>query len=139
MPLSSPTNFLFPLLDDLPASQYTGAPSPDSQSESSQRLQHPGFTSEPQSSHRPTDQTKHHPHDVQSDQLQRGVVLGPPGSPQGVKSVSEAQQDDRLNNLEKRLDELTRMLDMVKAQVATAFDLAYSNNNNMMQHDMRYC
>ncbi|KAF3688881.1 Kielin/chordin-like protein Cysteine-rich motor neuron 2 protein [Channa argus] len=55
--------------------------------------------------------------DIQSDQLQRGVVLGPPGSPQVLKSVSEAQKDDRLNKLEKRLDEVSLMLDMVKAQV----------------------
>lgn len=76
--------------------------------------------SKPQTSHRPADQTKHYPQDVQSDQLQRGVVLGPPGSPQGVKSVSQAQKDDRLKNLEERLEEMARMLDMVKTQVSIA-------------------
>lgn len=126
LPLSSPTNCLFPLLDVVPPSQYTNAPSPDSPTDDSQRIQHDGFPSKPQTSHRPTDQTNHYPQDIQRDQLQRGVVLGPPGSPQGAKSVSQAQKDDRLNTLEKRLDELARMLDMVKAQVATVFDLAYS-------------
>lgn len=124
--LSSPTNCLFRLLDDLPRSQYTDAPSVDSQTDSSQRFQHNGSPSKPQSRHRSTDQTQQYSHDVQSDQLQRGVVLGPPGSSQGLKSVPQAQRDDRLNNLEKRLDELARILDMVKAQVATVFDLVYS-------------
>jgi len=55
-----------------------------------------------------------------SCQLQRGAVLGPPGSPQGVKSVSQVQTNDRLDKLEKRLEELIHMLDMVKAQVITA-------------------
>lgn len=43
-----------------------------------------------------------------------------------MNSVSQAQKDNRLNNLEKRLDEFALMLDMVKAQVATVFDLVYS-------------
>lgn len=124
--LSSLTDPLFALLDELASSQYTDASSPDSGTDSSQKFQHNGSRSKPQSRHRATDQTKHHSHDVQSDQLQRGVVLGPPGSPQEVKSLSQAQKDDRLNNLEKRLEELARMLDMVKAQVATGFGLVYS-------------
>ncbi len=70
-------------------------------------------TSKPQTSHKPTAQTKHYPQDVQSDQLQRGVVLGPPG----VKSVSQAQKDDRLRKLEKKMEELAHMLDMLKTQV----------------------
>lgn len=76
--------------------------------------------SKPHSSHRSAHQTNHYPQDVQSDQLQRGVLLGPPGSPQGVKSVSQAQKDDRLKKLEKRLEELALMLDMVKTQVHVA-------------------
>ncbi|XP_069019593.1 kielin/chordin-like protein [Embiotoca jacksoni] len=88
--------------DALPPSQYT-----DAQDASPSKLQ---------TNHRPQDQTKHHPQDIQSDQLQRGTVLGPPGSPQGVKSVSQAQKDDRLRKLEKRLEELASMLDMVKTQ-----------------------
>lgn len=86
-------------------------------------LQQDASPSKPETSRRPTDQTNHYPQDVQSDQLQRGVVLGPPGSPQGVKSVSQAQKDDRLKKLEKRLEELARMLDMVKTQVRIALRL----------------
>ncbi|KAM7414471.1 hypothetical protein PAMA_019340 [Pampus argenteus] len=81
-------------------------------------LQQETSTSKPQTSQRPQDQTSHYSRDVQSDQLQRGVVLGPPAFPQGVKSVSQLQKDDRLKKLEKRLEELIHMLDMVKAQNA---------------------
>lgn len=73
--------------------------------------------SKPQSSHRQQDQPSYHPQDVQRDQLHRGVVLGPPGSPQGAKSGSQAQEEQRLKKLEEKLVELARMLDMVKAQV----------------------
>ncbi|XP_070763397.1 kielin/chordin-like protein [Enoplosus armatus] len=104
--------------DALPPSQYTDAQRSDSRTESSRVFQQDASPSKPQTSHRPTNQTNHYPQDVQSDQLQRGVVLGPPGSPQGVKSVSQAQKDDRLKKLERRLEELARMLDMVKTQNA---------------------
>ena len=80
-------------------------------------FQQDASSSKPKTSHRPAGQTNHYPQDVQSDQLHRGVVLGPPGSPQGVKSVSQGQKDDRLKTLEKRVEELARMLDMVKTQV----------------------
>ncbi|KAK2842201.1 hypothetical protein Q5P01_012401 [Channa striata] len=104
--------------DALPLSQYMDTQTADSSSDSS-RMSKQGFPpSKPQTSHRSTNQISHYSQDVQSDQLQRGVVLGPPGSPQVLKSVSEAEKDDRLNKLEKRLDELSHMLDMVKAQNA---------------------
>lgn len=77
----------------------------------------------PQISHRAKDKTNHYPQDVQSDQLQRAVVLGPPGSPQRSKSVSQEQKDDRLKKLERRLEELVRMLDMVKTQVHIALKI----------------
>ncbi|KAM9351632.1 kielin/chordin-like protein [Symphorus nematophorus] len=99
--------------DALPPSQFS-----DSRTDSGRMFQQDASSSKPQTSHRPTGQTNHYPQDVQSDQLQRGVVLGPPGSPQGVKSVSQGQKDDRLKKLEKRVDELARMLDMVKTQNA---------------------
>ncbi|XP_031149313.1 kielin/chordin-like protein [Sander lucioperca] len=102
--------------DVLPPSKYADSHSSDSRTDSSRMLQQDASPSKPETSRRPTDQTNHYPQDVQSDQLQRGVVLGPPGSPQGVKSVSQAQKDDRLKKLEKRLEELARMLDMVKTQ-----------------------
>lgn len=108
------------LPDGLPASQYTDTYSSDSRSDSSRMFQQDASHSKPHPSHRPTHQTNHYPQDVQSDQLQRGVVLGPPGSPQGVKSVSQAQKDDRLKQLEKRLEELALMIDMVKTQVHIA-------------------
>nr|XP_057932502.1 kielin/chordin-like protein isoform X1 [Doryrhamphus excisus] len=52
-----------------------------------------------------------YPHNIQSDQLQRGVVLGPPGLPQGGKPVSQGP-----SKLETRLEDLARMVDMLKAQ-----------------------
>ncbi|XP_044213158.1 kielin/chordin-like protein isoform X1 [Thunnus albacares] len=106
------------ITDDLSPSQYTGARNPNYRTDSSRMLQQDASTSKPPISHRPQDQTSHYPHDVQSDQLQRGVVLGPPGFPRGVKSVSQGQKDDRLKKLEKRLEEMAHMLDMVKAQNA---------------------
>lgn len=113
--MSSPTDCFLLLLDALPSSH-----SADSRTDSSRMLQQDASHSKPQTSHRPTDQTNHYLHEVQGDQLQRGVVLGPPGSPHGVKSVSQAQKDDRLRKLEKRLEELAHMLDMVKTQVHIA-------------------
>lgn len=113
--MSSPTDCFLLLLDALPSSHST-----DSQTDSRRMRQQDASHGKPQTSHRPTDQTNHYLHEVQGDQLQRGVVLGPPGSPQGVKSVSQAQRDDRLKKLEKRLEELAHMLDMVKTQVHIA-------------------
>lgn len=107
----------FSLPDALPPSQHTDAHSSDSRTVSSRTFQRDASPSKPQTSQRPTDLTNHYHQDVQSDQLQRGVLLGPPGSPQGVKSVSQAQKDNRLKKLEKRLEELAHMLDMVKTQV----------------------
>lgn len=120
---SPPTNRLFLLPDDLPPSQVTDARNRNSWTDSSRMLRQETSTTKPQTSQRPQDQTSHYPHDVQSDQLQRGVVLGPPGYPQGVKSVSEAQKNDRLKKLEKKLEELARMVDMVKTQVAITLSI----------------
>ncbi|XP_034389852.1 kielin/chordin-like protein [Cyclopterus lumpus] len=104
--------------DALSRSQFTNADSSDSRTDSSRMFQQDASSSKHQTSSRTTDQTNHYLQGAQSDQLQRVVVLGPPGSPQGVKSVSQAQKDDRLNKLEKRLEELAHMLDTVKAQNA---------------------
>ncbi|XP_049429825.1 kielin/chordin-like protein [Epinephelus fuscoguttatus] len=104
--------------DSLPPSQSAEAHSSDSRTDSSRKFQQDASPSKPQTSRGAKDQTSHYPQNVQSDQLQRGVVLGPPGSPQGVRSVSQAQQDDRLKKLERRVEELARMLDMVKTQNA---------------------
>ncbi|XP_041854067.1 kielin/chordin-like protein isoform X3 [Melanotaenia boesemani] len=97
------------ITDDLPPSHYTDTQtSQNSPTDSSQKLHHGASTGELQTNHRIQEQTSHYPKDIQSDQLQRGAVLGPPG----VKS----EANDRLNKLERRLEELTRMLDIVKAQ-----------------------
>lgn len=115
---------LFP--DDLVQSQHVDTQSSDSWTDSSQTFQQGASHSKLQTSHRPVEKkNNHYSPDIQSDQVQRGVVLGPPGSPQGVKSVSQAQRDERMTALEKRLEELARMLDMVKAQVATVFSNMY--------------
>ncbi|KAM9377036.1 kielin/chordin-like protein [Pholidichthys leucotaenia] len=96
--------------DDLPLPQYTHAHNSDpNHHHSVSPINHIR-------NHSPPDQTKHHPKDIQGDQLQRSVSLGPPGTPQGVKSASLVQRDERLRTLEYRLEELARMLDMVKAQ-----------------------
>lgn len=92
--VSSPTKRCLLLPDALPPSQYADARSSDSRVDSSRMFQQDASPSKPQAS-----QTNHYLQDVQSDQLQRGVVLGPPGSPQGVKSASQAQKDDRLKML----------------------------------------
>uniref|UniRef100_A0A3Q1F499 VWFC domain-containing protein n=1 Tax=Acanthochromis polyacanthus TaxID=80966 RepID=A0A3Q1F499_9TELE len=52
------------------------------------------------------DQPNNHLQDIESDQLQRGTVLGPPESPQGVKSDSQAQREDRLRKMERRLEDM---------------------------------
>lgn len=79
--------------------------------------------SKPPTSRRAKNKKKPYPQDVQSDQLQRAVVLGPPSSPQGAKCGSQEQKDDQLKKLEKRLEELALMLDMVKTQVHTAHQI----------------
>ncbi|KAM8892202.1 kielin/chordin-like protein isoform 2-T2 [Spinachia spinachia] len=96
--------------DALARTQFMNADSSDSQT---RMFQQDSSASKHQSSSRPTGQTNHYLHDVHGDQLQRGVVLGPPGSP-----VSQVQKDDRLKKLERRLEELADALDTVKTQNA---------------------
>lgn len=114
---SPPNDSPLPLLDALPASRDSDARSNDSRTDGGRMLRQDASASKPQTNRRTLGQTSHYPHNVQSDQLQRSAVLGPPGS-QGGKPVSQAQKDDRVKKLERRLEELARMLDMVKAQVA---------------------
>ncbi|XP_017261029.1 kielin/chordin-like protein isoform X2 [Kryptolebias marmoratus] len=102
------------ITDDLPGSQYNDTQSPKSPSDTSQRFHHDA--SERQTNHRLQDQTSPYPKDIQSDQQQRATALGPPGSPSEVKCVPQTETDDRLDKLERRLEKLSRMLDMVKAQ-----------------------
>ncbi|XP_055365980.1 kielin/chordin-like protein isoform X2 [Betta splendens] len=99
--------------DLLPPSQHADAQNPDSQAEGGRRVRPDGVPTQPHA-----DPSGRYLRDFQGDQLQRGSVLGPPGPPQGAKPVSQAQSDDRLNVLEKKLDALARMLDMVKSQNA---------------------
>ncbi|XP_034032503.1 kielin/chordin-like protein isoform X2 [Thalassophryne amazonica] len=76
----------------------------------------PTSSRKPQISHRPREGPNRYLQDIQSDQLQRGVVaLGPPGSP---RISAPVQEEHSLNKLQKRLEDLERMLDMVKAQNA---------------------
>lgn len=72
-------------------------------------------TSKPQMSRRAKDKTRRYPHDIQSDQLHRAAVLGPPGTPQGGRSPE--QKDDQLKKLQQRLEQMAVMLDMLKSQV----------------------
>ncbi|KAM6936923.1 kielin/chordin-like protein [Xenentodon cancila] len=102
--------------DDLPPSRYIDTRSPDLPTDKTKRFQHDTSSAKLQRNHRVQDQASHYRKDYQSDQMQRGAGLGPPGSPQRVKSVSQAQRNDRLINVERKLEELSTMLNMVKAQ-----------------------
>lgn len=113
----SPTHGPFPLQDDLPLSHYKDTHGPNSITDTRQMFQHDGSPSKHQTNNRPWEETDHYPEDVQADQQQRAAALGPPGSPHGVKSDSQEQRVDRLGVLENKLEEMARMLDMVKAQV----------------------
>lgn len=77
-----------------------------------QLFQQDASTSKLQTSHKPKRKTKQN---IQSDQLQRAAVLGPPGAPQ--RGESQEVKDDRLKKLEQKLDDLALMLDMLKTQV----------------------
>ncbi|XP_011474483.1 kielin/chordin-like protein isoform X3 [Oryzias latipes] len=104
------------ITDDLPTSQYTDIHGPNVQTDSSQTPHHDSPSSKRQTNHKLLEQTNPNPKDMQSDQLQRGAILGPPGSPQGVKSASQEQTSDRLSKLEKKLEEMAQIFDMLKVQ-----------------------
>jgi len=73
----------------------------------------------PHSPSRDSVEDREQQHELQKDQPQRGVVLGPPGHPQGGRLASPAtQEEERLSGLEQRLAQMAVMLDMVKAQVS---------------------
>ncbi|XP_013888896.1 kielin/chordin-like protein isoform X2 [Austrofundulus limnaeus] len=103
--------------DDLPGPRHD-TQSPNAPADTSQSVHLDASLNERQTNPWLQEQSSHHPQDLQSDRQQRAAVLGPPGPPQGVRSVSQAQTDDRVDKLEKRLEELSRMLEMVKAQNA---------------------
>ncbi|XP_029952600.1 kielin/chordin-like protein [Salarias fasciatus] len=100
--------------DALSSSQGTESRSPDSQTDNRKDASF----SKLQRNHRNKEGTSHHLRDVQSDQHYRGLVFGPPGNPQGVKPAAQAQREDRMRKLERRLEEMARMLEMLKAQNA---------------------
>lgn len=104
----------FPLPDGRLTSQFPGVDSSDSQTDNGGMLQRHVPTSKPQMSHRAKDKSRRNTQDIQHDQLQRAVVLGPPGTPQGGRSP---EQKDQLKKLEQRLEQLAVMLDMLKSQV----------------------
>lgn len=53
----------------------------------------------------------------QKDQQQRRVILGPPSPPHGTKtSPTQTQTEERLKSLELKLEQLSQMMDMMKAQ-----------------------
>ncbi|XP_053741751.1 kielin/chordin-like protein [Synchiropus splendidus] len=87
---------------------------PDPQADTGLKLQQDASSNQHQTGHGLVDQRGHYPPDVQNDQHHRGGVLGPPAFPHGAKA--SYQKDDRLKILERRVEELARMLDMVKAQ-----------------------
>ncbi|XP_028287666.1 kielin/chordin-like protein isoform X2 [Parambassis ranga] len=100
--------------DALPLSRHAHTPDPEAQADIRQIFQklHSASPSKRQTKHGPQKQTSHRPHNIQSDQVQRGAVLGPPA----LKSVAQEQREDRMRRLERRLEELALMLNMVKAQ-----------------------
>ncbi|XP_036068311.1 kielin/chordin-like protein isoform X3 [Oryzias melastigma] len=104
------------ITDDLPASQNTDIHGPTVQTNTSQKLHPDSPSSKRQTNHQLQQQTHYYPKDVQSDQRQRGAVLGPPGSPQGAKSASEELINDWLSMLEKKMEEMYQSLDTLKAQ-----------------------
>lgn len=106
--------------DTLPAPPPPPRQQHQDQTDSPQKR--PASPSKPPKSQRPSEGTGHYPQDVQSDQLQRAAVLGPPGSPLRGGSVSEDQRDRRLEKLERRVEEMATMLDMVKAQVRLSWE-----------------
>ncbi|XP_056138469.1 kielin/chordin-like protein [Lampris incognitus] len=101
------------ITDTLPPSRFVHNPSPDFLDDSHEVFQQDASSGKSQPPHQPRDQTSPYPQGVQ-----RGVVLGPPGSPQGVKSDSQTPDDKRMRAMEEKLEALARMLDMVKAQNA---------------------
>ncbi|XP_068507212.1 kielin/chordin-like protein isoform X1 [Syngnathus scovelli] len=77
----------------------------------------PSTSGKPKRKHRASLQSAHYPpHSIQSPQLQRGAVLGPPGLPQGGKSISQVHRDEGLSRLESRLEDLARKMDLLQAQ-----------------------
>ncbi|KAM4553451.1 kielin/chordin-like protein [Fundulus diaphanus] len=103
------------ITDDLPLSHYKDTHGPNFPADTSQTFHRDASPSKHQTHHRPQEQSDEYPKDVQGDHQQRAAVLGPPGAPHGVQSVSQEQTTLRLD---RRLEELARMLDMVKAQNA---------------------
>ncbi|XP_056907493.1 kielin/chordin-like protein [Takifugu flavidus] len=97
-------------------SHFAGVDSSDSQTDNAGMRHRQVPTSKPQMSRRAKDKTRRYPHDIQSDQLHRAAVLGPPGTPQGGRSPE--QKDDQLMKLQQRLEQLAVMLDMLKSQNA---------------------
>ncbi|XP_029378341.1 kielin/chordin-like protein [Echeneis naucrates] len=104
------------ITDALPPSQNTNTQSSGSWTDSSQTFQQGASPSKPQTRHTQVGKKNSHSPDIQSDQLQRGLILGHPRSPQVITSFSRVQRDERLKYLEKRVAELTQMLNMCKAQ-----------------------
>ncbi|CAN9499249.1 unnamed protein product [Ophioblennius macclurei] len=98
--------------DALSSSQGIKSRSSDSQTDSSKDA----AFSKLQRDHRKKEETNHHLQDMQSDQHYRGLVFGPPGTPQGVKPAAQAQREDKIKKLERRLEEMARTLLMVKSQ-----------------------
>ncbi|MED6247802.1 hypothetical protein ATANTOWER_017344 [Ataeniobius toweri] len=104
------------ITDNLPLSHYKDTHGPNFPADPSQMFHHDASPSKQETNHRPQEQTDYYPRDIHGDQQQRAAELGPPESPHGVKSVSQKQTTDRMEKLEKRLEELAHMLGMVKAQ-----------------------
>ncbi|XP_057692024.1 kielin/chordin-like protein isoform X2 [Corythoichthys intestinalis] len=105
------------MTDALPASTYTQTADSLNVDGPVQQREVSNSTTKAKRKHRtPVQKAYYPPHSIQSEQLQRGVVLGPPGLPQGGKSTSQTHGDDGLRRLESRLEDLTRMLDLLQIQ-----------------------
>lgn len=108
------TNYLCFLPDDLPQSHNKDTHGPNFPAETNHMLHHDTSPSKHQTDHRPQEQTDYNTRDIQGDQQHRPAVLGPPASPHGAYQELTV---DRLERLVSTVEEMTRMLDMVKAQV----------------------
>ncbi|XP_028305155.1 kielin/chordin-like protein isoform X2 [Gouania willdenowi] len=92
--------------------QHSQARSHDSQTDNSRETSSSGL----QTNLRLHEQNRQQALGIQSDQQHRGWAFGSSGSPQGEKPAAQALREDQLRMLEQKLEELVRMMDVVKAQ-----------------------
>ncbi|XP_038124813.1 kielin/chordin-like protein [Cyprinodon tularosa] len=101
------------ITDDLPQSHNKDTHGPNFPAETNHMFHHDTSPSKHETDHRPQEQTDYNTRDIQGDQQHRPAVLGPPASPHGAYQELTV---DRLERLVSTVEEMARMLDMVKAQ-----------------------